>query len=81
MPIRFRTLTVDAELIELELDQLRERRSAKWTWYEPDVLPAWVAEMDFPVAEPVRAALAHALELDDLGYANPEGERAHRRAD
>ena len=28
--------------------------------------------MDFPVAEPVREALAHALELSDLGYANPK---------
>ncbi len=72
MPARFRTLTVDAQLTGLELDRLRERRSAKWTWYEPDVLPAWVAEMDFPVAEPVREALAHALELNDLGYANPK---------
>lgn len=50
---------------------LRRRRSAKWARYGADVLPAWVAEMDFPVAEPVRAALAGALAVDDLGYANP----------
>ncbi len=69
---RFNGLSTDAHLIDLDLDRLRERRSAKWTWYEPDVLPAWVAEMDFPVAAPVRAALARAVELDDLGYANPD---------
>lgn len=40
--------------------------------YEPDVLPAWVAEMDFPVADPVKRALSQAIEADDLGYANAE---------
>jgi cystathionine beta-lyase len=35
----------------------------------PDVLPAFVAEMDFPLAPPVRAALLEAVENDDCGYA------------
>jgi cystathionine beta-lyase len=56
---------------DLSLEQLRRRRSAKWARYEPDVLPAWVAEMDFPLAPPVHAAVAAALELDDTGYATP----------
>jgi cystathionine beta-lyase len=47
---------------------LRERGSAKWAAYPPDVLPAWVAEMDFPLAEPVKAALHSAIERDDTGY-------------
>ncbi len=45
-----------------------DRRSAKWAAYPPDVLPAWVAEMDFPLAEPVKAALHAAIERDDTGY-------------
>jgi cystathionine beta-lyase len=32
------------------------------------VLPAFVAEMDFPLAPPVKAALHDAVERDDLGY-------------
>lgn len=32
------------------------------------MLPAWVAEMDFPLAEPVRAAVEGAFALEDLGY-------------
>lgn len=53
------------------LDRLRERRSAKWTLYEPDVLPSFVAESDFELAEPIRDALASAVERGDTGYANP----------
>ncbi len=64
---------LDPNLTELSLERLRLRRSAKWARYPADVLPAWVAEMDFPLAEPVRVALAEAVELDDTGYAWPEG--------
>lgn len=56
---------------DLSLEELRRRRSAKWVRFEPDVLPAWVAEMDFPLAPPVRAAILAAVELDDTGYATP----------
>lgn len=58
-------------LTEIALAQLRRRRSAKWSQYPEDVLPAWVAEMDFPLAEPVRRALREAIEANDCGYANP----------
>lgn len=64
---------LDPALTELSLDRLRRRRSAKWSRYEADVLPAWVAEMDFPLAAPVKRALLDAIEADDTGYANPEG--------
>lgn len=59
-----------AFLEDLSLEQLRDRRSVKWTQYPDDVLPAWVAEMDFPLAEPVAAALRSAIERGDTGYAN-----------
>jgi cystathionine beta-lyase len=51
---------------------LRQRRSAKWAAYPSDVLPAWVAEMDFPLAEPVKMALRSAIERDDTGYLGPD---------
>ncbi len=54
-------------------ETLRRRQSAKWARFPADVLPAWVAEMDFPLADPIRAALRTALELDDSGYAYPQG--------
>ena len=54
----------------LSIAELRKRRSAKCTMFPPDVLPAWVAEMDFPLADAVRNALLDSIEHDDCGYAN-----------
>jgi cysteine-S-conjugate beta-lyase len=56
---------------DLSLAKLRGRSSAKWTTYPPDVLPAWVAEMDFPLAEPIKQRLRRAIDADDCGYAHP----------
>jgi cystathionine beta-lyase len=58
---------------DVSLEELRARRSAKWAMYPADVLPAWVAEMDFALAGPVRAALQDALDRDDCGYPTPTG--------
>ncbi len=55
---------------DVSLELLRMRRSAKWTKYDPDVLPAWVAELDFALALPVREVLQTALARDDTGYAD-----------
>src|SRR5215212_10688328 len=63
--------TVDA-FETLSLDELRTRSSAKWATYPPDVLPAWVAEMDFRLAPPLRQALLAAVERDDCGYPFPD---------
>lgn len=52
-----------------DLDDLRQRRSAKWRAYGPDVLPAWIAEMDYPLAEPIARALHAAVDRSDTGYA------------
>jgi len=57
----------------IELATLRKRQSAKWKVYPEDVLPAWVAEMDFPVARCVHEAIHAALASEDFGYADPRG--------
>lgn len=62
-------MPVENPLERLTLDQLRERTSAKWRAYPADVLPMWVAEMDVVLAEPVAAALRHAIDIGDTGYA------------
>jgi cystathionine beta-lyase len=62
---------VAAAFDDLSLEALRARRSAKWAWYPEDVLPAWVAEMDFPLAGPVRDVLQAAVDADDVGYPAP----------
>ncbi|HVA92392.1 MAG TPA: aminotransferase class I/II-fold pyridoxal phosphate-dependent enzyme [Chloroflexota bacterium] len=58
---------------DLSLPKLCERRSEKWTTYPPDVLPAFVAEMDFALAEPIQRALIEAITRGDTGYASPMG--------
>jgi cystathionine beta-lyase len=58
---------------DLDLDRLRRRRSDKWQAHPPDVLPAFIAEMDYDLAEPVLAALRSAVDLSDCGYAHPAG--------
>ncbi|CAN5150517.1 aminotransferase class I/II-fold pyridoxal phosphate-dependent enzyme [soil metagenome] len=55
---------------DLRLTELRRRRSMKWRQHPADVLPVQVAELDFPLAEPVRAALADLAERGDTGYSS-----------
>ena len=52
----------------ITLEHLRQRTSAKWRAYEPDVIPAWVAEMDYPLAAPIAEALHAAIDRSDVGY-------------
>jgi cystathionine beta-lyase len=59
---------MDAMLGDCSLERLRRRRTFKWRAYPADVLPAFVAEMDFDVAEPVKDAVRDALDNGDLGY-------------
>jgi cystathionine beta-lyase len=54
----------------LDEPTLRARQSAKWTVYPSTVLPAWVAEMDYPLAEPLQRALHAAIDRGDTGYAS-----------
>ena len=52
----------------LDIARLRARRGEKWTTYPEDVLPAWVADMDFPLAEPLQRYLDELRQTHDLGY-------------
>jgi len=55
------------------VETLRKRKSHKWQAYPPDVLPAFVAEMDFDLAEPIVEAVRAALAIGDCGYGH-QGE-------
>jgi cystathionine beta-lyase len=57
-------MDVSAEPIE----SLRTRTSEKWTAYPDDVLPLFVAEMDYPLAPPIADALIAAVRRSDTGY-------------
>jgi cysteine-S-conjugate beta-lyase len=59
---------VDPVLGDCSLARLRNRTSVKWRTYPPEVLPAFVAEMDFDPAEQIKDAIRAALQAGDLGY-------------
>lgn len=57
--------------IQYDFDCVIDRRSsgsAKWSKYDPDVLPMWVADTDFPVPQPVLEALKARLDHPLFGY-------------
>ena len=55
----------------LTLAELRKRKSVKWRYFPSDVLPLPVAEMDFPTAPKIKAALTDMVERSDTGYLGP----------
>lgn len=52
----------------LTIDDLRAAGSLKWTAY-PDAIGAWIAEMDFGMAEPIRRVLQTETDALRTGYA------------
>ncbi len=53
---------------DLTDDEARRALVLKWGSVEPDVLPAWVAEMDYALAPPVAEALQQAVADGVTGY-------------
>jgi cystathionine beta-lyase len=60
--------TTPTTLVQFSADQLRARSGRKWHEYAADVLPAWVAETDFAVPEPIREALRRVTDEASYGY-------------
>lgn len=58
----------DSAFDRLTPDQLRHRRTIKWSAFEPDVLPLWIAEMDFPTAPAVLDAVRECVANEEFGY-------------
>ncbi len=54
-----------------DLDHVPDRRptdSGKWNLFDADVLPMWVADMDFLVAKPILEAVRRRVEHGIFGY-------------
>ena len=63
-------------------DQVIERRGSgcfKWDTGAPDVLPMWVADMDFQIAEPIKEALHLRTDHGIFGY-SVQGESYYEAA-
>jgi cystathionine beta-lyase len=62
-----------------DFDRVIDRRSTnsnKWRKYPADVLPLWVADMDFPSPEPVLRAMRERVEHGVYGYGFEDPEFA-----
>lgn len=59
--------------LELDVESLRHPDSIKWTYHPPDVLPLWVADMDFAIAPSIAKALTDRL-TRGIGYHHVEGD-------
>ena len=60
--------------MKYDFDRVIERRgtdSYKWKDYRDDVLPMWVADMDFVSAEPIIQALHQRIDHGVFGYTRP----------
>jgi cystathionine beta-lyase len=56
---------------ELTQAELRARPGIKWHRYADDVLPAWIAEMDYDVAESIHATMRRLVAGGAYGYEDP----------
>jgi cystathionine beta-lyase len=63
--------------MKYDFDQVVERKgtdSIKWQRYGDDVIPLWVADMDFVSPEPIIKALHERVDHRFFGYASPDEE-------
>ena len=61
----------DSNINFRSLAELSTQRSEKWRAFPSDVIPLPVAEMDFPIAEPIKKLLHSMVESSDMGYLGP----------
>ena len=55
---------------------MASRGGLKWNYFDPDVVAAWVAEMDFGLAPGIARSLHEAVDRGDTGYFYPRAELA-----
>ena len=61
-------LQTPERLDELTAEILNQKQCGKWQMHPDDILPLWVADMDFPVAEEIKTALKQHVETSNFGY-------------
>ncbi|RII85207.1 aminotransferase class I/II-fold pyridoxal phosphate-dependent enzyme, partial [Clavibacter michiganensis subsp. insidiosus] len=65
------------EVTTAPIEEIRgQRTSIKWTRFPADVLPLFVAEMDYAIAEPVVEELVRRVRASDVGYLDGPGPLA-----
>ncbi len=78
----YRDVVTDPDaLLTVDEDRCRRRIGIKWSRYGADVLPAWVADMDFDPPPAVLDAIRGHTERGDLGYGPFAGDLVEHAAD
>ncbi len=54
--------------VSRDMERLRALTGIKWRRFGDDVIPAWVADMDFPAAPAITDALRAMVDNSDFGY-------------
>ena len=54
--------------MEVDRQRLRSLKGVKWSKYGPDVIPAWVADMDFSPSSRILSEIQKMVDLGDFGY-------------
>jgi cysteine-S-conjugate beta-lyase len=67
-----------ANFFDLPEAALRSRGNAKWNSYGPEIIPAFVAEMDFSVADPIQQAILRSVDKGAYGYPQHNGAKAEQ---
>lgn len=65
----------NTEFDNISIEQLRAKHGAKWTRYGDQVLPSFVADMDFEVPGAIADVLAKQAAMRDFGYTLQFSER------
>ena len=68
----------ERNFFDLSEETLRSRSNAKWNSYGAGILPCFVAEMDFQVADPIQKAITRFTDKRDYGYPQYNGAKAER---
>ena len=58
----------DDAFAAVTIAEMRRKRGAKWQRYGDEVVPSFVADMDFPLAAPIHDVLSEQLAAHDYGY-------------
>lgn len=63
------------------LEALRQRQTRKWTVYDDDVLPMFIAESDFTTCEAVMDEIRAAVDRESFGYTPANDDMQHALSD
>jgi bifunctional pyridoxal-dependent enzyme with beta-cystathionase and maltose regulon repressor activities len=55
-------------LFDIDLEDISKRRGRKWTKYDQNVIPMWIADSDFHIAPKIKDAIINAVHEEDIGY-------------